>query len=69
MGRRFNVICFKVSYFGAPSRSSFTMGKNSIVVDLDSLTIGHRRLRDGAKWTGMVGGGDETKVGDTCTTT
>ena len=60
MGRRFNVVNFKISYFEAPSRSSFTMGKNSIVVDLDSLTIGHRRLRDGAKWTGV---GDETKVG------
>lgn len=27
------------------SPASFTMGKNSIVLDLDSLTIGHRRLR------------------------
>ena len=65
MGRRFNVVNFKISYFEAPSRSSFTMGKNSIVVDLDSLTIGHRRLRDGAKWTGVgVGRGEgETKVG------
>ena len=46
MVRRFNVINFKFSYFEAPARSSFTMGKNSIVVDLDSLTIGHRRLRE-----------------------
>ena len=55
MARRFNVINFKFSYFEAPARSSFTMGKNSIVVDLDSLTIGHRRLREMDR-VGVVGG-------------
>ena len=39
----------------SPAAQSFTTGKNSIVFDLDSLTIGHRRLRAGPAGRGGAG--------------